>query len=184
MLPLQIIMRINFIYKFFQLVFLSMTTLSFLRTSILTLSGFALLSACSTLSGPSLTAERYMACPQDSVWKGALEALEHYPIAEKDKSAGLIETDWRIQPVAGRPYGILGREGLGDKERSRITLSVKPIQEGVVALTLTERRHHWGFRGGARLYEWYPVEPSQEALNTIINKITVQLDQEGCIVES
>jgi len=161
-----------------------MAKYSLLKSSILLLSGFALLSACSTLSGPSLTAERYMACPQDAVWKGALEALEYYPISEKDQSAGLIETDWRIQPVAGRPYGIMGREGLGDKERSRLTLSVKPIQEGVVALTLTERRQHWGFRGGARLYEWYPVEPSQEALNSVMNQLTETLDKQECIVES
>ncbi len=161
-----------------------MTNSSSLISSILILSSLVLLSGCSTLSGPALTAERYMACPQDSVWKGALEALEHYPITVKDKSAGLIETDWRIQPVAGRPYGIMGREGLGDKERSRLTLSIKPIQEGVVALTLTERRHHWGFRGGAQLYKWYPVEPSQKAINDIMNQLTTRLDKEGCIAES
>ena len=161
-----------------------MATFSLIRSPLLFIAGLILFSGCSTLSGPSLTAERYMACPQESVWKGALDALEEYPITVKDQSAGLIETDWRIQPVAGRPYGLMGREGLGDKERSRLTLSVKPLQEGVVALTLTERRHHWGFRGGARLYEWYPVEPSQEAINNIMTKITAQLDQEGCIVES
>jgi hypothetical protein len=154
------------------------------KSPLLFLAGLILLSGCSTLSGPSLTAERYMACPVDSVWKGALEALEHYPITVKDQSAGLIETDWRIQPVAGRPYGLFGREGLGDKERSMLTLSVKPIQEGVVALTLTERRHHWGFRGGARLYEWYPVEPSQETINGIMNQLTATLDKQGCIIES
>jgi len=150
----------------------------------LALAALPLLVGCSMLSGPSLTTERYMACPLDSVWKGALKALEHYPVTVKDKFAGLIETDWRIQPVAGRPYGLLGREGLGDKERSRLTLSVKPIQEGVVALKLTERRHHWGFRGGAQIYKWYPVKPSQKALNKIVHQITAQLNQEGCIVES
>ncbi|MDA1304763.1 MAG: hypothetical protein O2999_10755 [Nitrospirae bacterium] len=177
-------MRINFIYQQFQRRIPSMSKLSTFTTLIFTFAALFLLAGCSTLSGPSLTAERYMACPQDAVWKGALEALEHYPITVNDKTAGLIETDWRIQPVAGRPYGLLGREGLGDKERSRLTILVKPLQEGVVALTLTERRHHWGFRGGARLYEWYPIEPSQESINNIINQITAQLDQEGCIVES
>ncbi len=150
----------------------------------LPLLSIAFLSGCATLAGPSLSAERYVACPPDSVWKGALEALDQYPVTVKDKSAGLIETGWRIQPVQGRPYGIFGREGLGDKERSRLSLSIKPIQEGVVAVKLTERRHHWGFRGGARIYEWYPVEPSQEVLNSIMNQLTAHLDKEGCIVES
>ena len=142
------------------------------------------LSGCSTLSGPSLTAERYMACPQDSVWEGAIEALENYPITHKDKSAGIIETDWRIQPVQGKPYGLFQRQGLGEKERSQIMFSMKPLQEGVVAIKLTERRHHYGFVGGQHLYRWYPIEPSQEVISNFMNRLTTQLDKEGCIIES
>jgi len=146
--------------------------------------GLMALSGCSTLSGPSLSAERYMACPVDSVWEGAIEALKEYPVTVKDKSEGIIETDWREQPAQGRPYGLLGRQNMGDKERSQLTLSLKTLQEGVVAIKLTERRHHWGFVGGARLYQWYPVEPSQEAINRILNQLTARLDKEGCIIES
>lgn len=153
-------------------------------STFLLLTSVSLLLGCSALSGPTLTAERYMACPQESVWNSTLETLEHYPVTVKDKAQGLIETDWQVQPVAGRTYGIFSREGLGDKERSRLTISLKSIQQGVVSLKLTERRHHWGFVGGQQLYKWYPVEPSQEALNHVLNQLTTRLDKEGCIVES
>lgn len=141
-------------------------------------------SGCASITGQPLAAERYIACPQDSVWTAALEVLSSYPVTVKDKSKGLIETDWKIQPTSGRSYGVFGRQGLGDKERSRLTVSLKPLSEGVVALTVTERRHHWGFRGGGRIYDWVPVEPSQAAMNDVMNQLTAQLDKEGCIVES
>jgi len=143
-----------------------------------------LFSGCASLTGPIPTAERYLACPQNSVWEGALETLEHYPMIEKNKKKGLIQTGWREQPVQGRSYGLFGREGLGDKERSRLTLSLRAIQTGVVHLQLTERRQHWGFRGGAQIYKWFPVEPSQAELNSLMNQLTVRLDEEGCLIES
>ena len=144
----------------------------------------ALLAGCATLFGPSLMIEQYMACPKNTVWNSALDTLDSYPTIIQDQSEGIIKTDWRNQPVADRPYGLFRREGLRDKERSRLTFSVKPIQEGIVVITLTERRHHWGFRGGARLYEWYPVEPSQPALHGIMNQLTTRLHTEGCLAES
>ena len=125
-----------------------------------------------------------MACPLDSVWDGALEALSHYPVTTQDKEKGVIETDWRTFPVQGQPYGLFGREGLGDKERSQVTLTVKPLNEGVVLVKLNERRQHWGFRGGQQIYRWYPVQPSQEALNRIMGSLTTKLEDEGCLFES
>ena len=146
--------------------------------------GLTFLAGCSTLEGPSLKTERYMACPQDSVWKGALQALEHYPITLKDRHQGIIKTDWRVQPVQGRAFGLFGRENMGDKERARLTFSMKSLQAGVVAITLTERRQHWGFVGGARLYKWYPVEPSQQEIQEFMKRLTAVLDKEDCIIES
>lgn len=156
------------------------------RPSVFTFISLSLLInvGCASLFGSSPTAERYMACPLESVWSGALEALAHYPVTVQDKEKGLIETDWRVQAVQGRPYGLFGREGLGDKERSRLTVTLKSLNQGVVLVKLNERRQHWGFRGGQQLYTWYPVEPSQESLNRIMGTMTTKLEEEGCLFES
>ena len=143
-----------------------------------------LVSGCASLTGPTSSTERYLACPMDSVWEGSLEALSHYPVTTKDKEKGIIKTDWRTVPVQGRPYGLFGREGLGDKERSRLTVTLKPLNDGVVLVTLDERRQHWGFRGGQQIYTWYPVEPSQESMDRIMGTLTTKLEAEGCLFES
>ena len=142
-------------------------------------------AACASLGGdPAPQAERYVSCPQEAVWEGALETLKSYPVKTKDKEDGLIETDWRERPVQGRRYGLFSREGLGEKERAQLTMSLKPLDHGVTRVRLTERRQHWGFRGGGQIYAWYPVEPSQEALDKVMNSLTVKLDKEGCISET
>ncbi len=148
------------------------------------LTGLAFLSSCSFLSGPELTAERYMACPLDSVWNTSLETLKAYPDTVKDKANGVIETGWRVEYVQGPAYGLFKREGMGDKERSQLTLKLKPLEDNAVRLQLAERRQHWGFRGGARLYDWYPVQPSQKEVDQILNNLTKKLEGEGCFVES
>ena len=153
------------------------------RTTLLLITVVAT-SSCTLLGLHTPRIERYLACPQDSVWKEALEILKEFPDIEKDKKGGQIETDWREQVVQNSSYGFFGRSGLENKQRSRLTFSMKTIGEGVVFVTLTERRQHWGFTGGAQIYRWYPVEPSQEILTSIMNKLTTQLDKEGCIVES
>lgn len=129
-------------------------------------------------------AERYLACPMDSVWDSSLETLKAYPVTVKDKTQGLIETGWRVGQVEGRGYGLLQREGLGEKERSQLTLKLTPLDNSVIRLQLAERRQHWGFRGGARIYDWYPVEPSQEEIDHILINLTKKLEAEGCFVES
>ena len=108
------------------------------RFSYPTLPFFFLLvvSGCASLAGPTTSTERYLACPIDSVWEGSLEALSHYPVTTRDKENGIIKTDWRTVPVQGRPYGLFGREGLGDKERSRVAGTLKPLNDWVVLVTL------------------------------------------------
>jgi hypothetical protein len=73
---------------------------------------------------------------------------------------------------------------MGDKERSQLTLKLIPLDNSVIRLQLAERRQHWGFRGGARIYDWYPVEPSQEEIDLILINLTKKLEAEGCFVES
>ena len=125
-----------------------------------------------------------MACPMDSVWSSSLETLKAYPVTVKDKTQGLIETGWRVGYVEGRGYGLLQREGMGEKERSQLTLTFSPLEDNVVRLQLAERRQHWGFRGGSRIYDWYPVEPSQQEMDHILSNLTEKLEAEGCFVES
>ena len=127
--------------------------------------------------------ERYVACPEDSIWDGALDVLEPYPVTKKDKGGGVIETDWHDQPIKNRPYGLFGREGLGDKERSRLTMTLKPIRNNVVVVRLSERRQHWGFRGGGRIYAWGPMEPDLDGLEHIMKQFTVKLEKQGCFLE-
>ncbi len=160
---------------------LSMTSL--LRgTSILACT--AIFLGCSSLFGSELMSERYLACPMDSVWNSSLETLKAYPVTKKDKSNGVIETGWRVEYVQGAGYGMFQREGMGDKERSQLTLSMKPLDSNAVRLQIAERRQHWGFRGGGRIYDWYPVQPSQKKVDDILNNLTKKLEAEGCFIES
>lgn len=134
--------------------------------------------------GSDKLAERFLACPMDSVWDSSLEALKAYPVSVKNKTKGLIETGWRVQYVEGPQYGLFRREGLTNKERSQLSLTLTPVQSNVIRLQLAERREHWGFRGGARIYDWTPAEPSEEQINQILNTLTKKLEAEGCLVES
>ena len=145
--------------------------------------GFILIG-CGSLPGSDLKAERYLACPLDSVWNSSLETLKGYPVTVKDKSNGLIETGWKVEYAQSGGYGLFQREGMGDKERSQLTLTMVPLQSDVVRLQLSERRQHWGFRGGGRIYDWYPVEPSQQQVDQILKALTKKLEAEGCFVES
>ena len=160
---------------------LSLTSL--LRgTSILACTSIFL--GCSSLFGQDLMVDRYMACPMDSVWDSSLETLKAYPVTKKDKSNGVIETGWRVEYVQGAGYGMFQREGMGDKERSQLTLNMKPLDSNAVRLQIAERRQHWGFRGGGRIYDWYPVQPSQKKVDDILNNLTKKLEAEGCFIES
>ena len=160
----------------------SSSFLLFRNFSLLLLTSLSL--GCSALTGTNLMAERYLACPMDSVWDSSLETLKAYPVTVKDKTQGLIETGWRVGYVEGRAYGLLQREGMGEKERSQLTLTLTPLKDSVIRLQLAERRQHWGFRGGSRLYDWYPVEPSQQEIDHILSNLTQKLEAEGCFVES
>ena len=153
------------------------------RTALLLVTVVAT-SGCTSLGLQTPVIERYLACPHDSVWKEALDTLQAYPMLQKDKEDGLIETDWREQAASQHTYGLLGRSGLTNKERTRVTFSMKTIGEGAVFVRFTEQRQYWGFTGGARIYQWTPIEPSQNFLNGLMNQLTAQLDKEGCIVES
>ena len=136
------------------------------------------LAGCATMGA---IGERYVACDYDTVWDTALDTLKDVPLEAQDKEDGRIETAWVETPVLGRPYGILQREGLGDKERVRTMLTLSRTNDMTI-VRLDERREHFGFRGGARLYQWYQVEPSEEAMNALMTRLTTHLKERGCFV--
>lgn len=155
-----------------------------INTWVAVIMCFAFQIGCASLTGTDKIAERYLACPMDSVWDSSLQVLKAYPVSVKDKNKGLIETGWRVQYVQGADYGLFRREGLTNKERSQLSLTLTPMASDVIRLQLAERREHWGFRGGARIYDWAPVESSEEQINQILNTLTKKLEAEGCFVES
>lgn len=148
---------------------------------------FALLSVlaafafgCATMGAGDIQ-ERYVACSYDTVWSAATDTLKDYPLETEDKDKGMIETAWVETAVHGRPYGLLQREGLGDKERFQATMTFTRREEFTV-VRLSERREHFGFRGGARLYQWYPVEPSEETTRALMTRLTGRLEEQGCFI--
>ena len=137
-------------------------------------------SGCATMGHGT---ERYVACPYDQVWDSSLHAFKEYPLSEEDKEAGILETEWIETAVQNRPYGLFSREGLQEKQRFRTRAELTPYQE-VTAIRISERREHWGFRGGAQIYKWFPVEPSKAALQHFLNNLVTPLEKQGCLIES
>lgn len=127
--------------------------------------------------------ERYIACSYDQVWESSLHTVKEYPMSQQDKDAGILETEWIETAVQNRPYGLFSREGLPEKQRFRTRVELTPYKE-VTAIRISERREHWGFRGGAQIYKWFPVEPSDESLQHFLNILITPLEKQGCLVES
>ena len=127
--------------------------------------------------------ERYVACSYDKVWEASLESLKKQPVAIQDKDRGHIETAWVETLVQNRPYGVFQRQGLQEKERVRTRLDLT-ARNDVTILRASERREHWGFRGGSRIYQWFPVESSDIALNQLLSTITTPLQRQGCLIET
>lgn len=131
---------------------------------------------CATLGGVQ---ENYVVCSYDKVWTASLEAMQSGLIAMQDKDQGVIETAWNEGAIAGRPYGMFGRNLEMDKERAKMVVTLKRLND-VTSVGVNEVREHWGFRGGARLFQWIPVEPSEEAMTDAMNRINTKLKERGC----
>lgn len=147
-------------------------------------SGFAfssvilICSSCASLNGSH---DQYLVCPYDTVWDAALETLKDRPLIRQDKEAGAIETDWTEMAVGGRGFGALDRELFDSKERARITFAVKRADD-VTKVSLVENRQRWHLRGGVtqQATKWWPVEPSKETMNAVINRLNAKLKERGC----
>lgn len=139
----------------------------------------ALLAACASLGGMQ---ERFAVCSYDHAWEAALDAVKDRAIARQDRAAGVIDTAWLEIPMPGRTFGALQRD-LGDsKDRSRISLTVKRLDD-VTKIAFVEERQRWAFRGGSRLFGWTDTEPSTEVMTDVQNRLNTKLKEHGCSVQ-
>ncbi len=139
----------------------------------------ALLAACTSLGGMQ---ERFAVCSYDHAWEAALDAVKDRAIARQDKAAGAIDTAWLEIPMPGRTFGALQRD-LGDsKDRSRISLTVKRLDD-VTKIGFVEERQRWAFRGGSRLFGWTDTEPSTDVMTDVQNRLNTKLKEHGCSVQ-
>lgn len=152
-------------------------TMSWFRTIAALLSALAG-AGCASLSGVQ---DRYLVCPYETVWDVAAETMKGRPVKVQDKSQGMIETDWIEQEGAPREYGMFAREGFGSKERVRMTLLIKQIDD-VTSISLSENREVWHRKGGVtqQATKWWPVEPSEESMAAVLNRMNAKLKERGC----
>lgn len=144
------------------------------RISLLIMA--VVLTACASMSGMQ---QRFAVCSYDHAWEAALEAVKDRAINKKDKDAGLIVTGWLEIPMPGRTFGALQRD-LGDsKDRSRITLTVKRLDD-VTKISFVEERQRWTFRGGSRLFGWASTDPSEEVMYDVQDRLDSKLKEHGC----
>jgi len=136
----------------------------------------ALLCSCASLSGVQ---ERYAVCLYDHAWDAALDAVKDRSLTLKDKSRGLIETAWLEIPMPGRTFGAIQREVADSKDRSRLILTIKRLDD-VTKVTYIEERQSWAFRGGSRLFGWAETDPSEEVMQDVQRRLDRKLKERGC----
>ena len=141
----------------------------------------ALLSVgCAALSG---SREQSFVCSYDTVWDTALETMKGQSVSSFNKEKGLIETSWQdVPPTSERSFGIFGREGFGNNERARMTVSVKRMDD-VASVSVLETRQRWHSRGGVtqQALKWWPIDPSEDATNDVVDRLNAKLKIKGCV---
>jgi hypothetical protein len=136
------------------------------------------LHGCASLSG---SRDQYFVCSYDTVWDTALETMKGYSVTSQSKDNGTIETAWIEMEGKERAFGMFTREGFGNRERARMTVSVKRLND-VSSVNVLETRQRWHARGGVtqQATRWWPVDPSQEAIDEITGKLNSRLKEKGC----
>ena len=135
-----------------------------------------LLTACASLSSMQ---QLFAVCSYDHAWEAALEAVKDRAINTKDKDAGLIVTGWLEIPMPGRAFGVLQRDLPDSKDRSRITLTVKRLDD-VTKISFVEERQRWVFRGGSRLFGWASTDPSDDVMRDVQSRLDAKLKEHRC----
>ena len=125
--------------------------------------------------------DQYFVCSYDTVWDTALETMKGYSINAQNKDKGTIETSWIEMEGKERTYGIFGREGFGNRERARMSVKVKQLND-VSSVSVLETRQRWHARGGVtqQALKWWPVDPSQESMDEVTKKLNSRLKEKGC----
>lgn len=136
------------------------------------------LSGCALLDGMR---ERSALCSYDHAWDAAVAAVKDRSTDTMDKEAGSIVTQWLEIPMPGRTYGVFRRAVSESKDRSRLTLKVKHLDD-VTRISFIEDRQSWAFRGGSRLFGWVRTEPSEEVMRDVQNRLDAKLREYGCAV--
>jgi hypothetical protein len=146
----------------------------------ITMMFMALLSVgCAMLSGSQ---EQYYVCSYDTVWDASIETMKGQSVSTHDKEKGLIETNWQeVPPTSERTYGIFDREGFGNIERARLTVSVKRMDD-VASVSVLETRERWHARGGVtqQALRWWAIEPSEKVMNGVVDRLNAKLKAKGC----
>mgnify|MGYP003331938748 CR=1 FL=1 len=147
-----------------------------IRTAILSLLLAA--SGCATMGGSH---EHYYVCDYDTAWEAAVESAKGYSITSQNSASGTIETAWIEMEGSERGFGIFGRAGFGNRERARLTITVKRLND-VTAISVMEHRQRWHARGGAtsQATKWWPVDPSEETLQNVSTRLNSKLLEKGC----
>jgi uncharacterized lipoprotein len=133
---------------------------------------------CASFSGSH---DQYFVCSYDTVWDTALETMKGYSINAQSKESGTIETSWIEMEGKERTYGIFGREGFGNRERARMSVKVKQLKD-VSSVSVLETRQRWHARGGVtqQALKWWPVDPSEESVDEVTQKLNARLKEKGC----
>ncbi|HSC56048.1 MAG TPA: hypothetical protein VLC51_02530 [Nitrospira sp.] len=142
------------------------------------LLAFIALQGCASLSG---SRDQYFVCPYDTVWNTTVETMKGYSINSHNKDNGTIETSWVEMEGTERTFGVFGREGFGNRERARMTVKVKQLND-VSSVSVLETRQRWHARGGAtsQATKWWPMDPSQESMDELTQKLDARLKEKGC----
>jgi len=149
------------------------------RARLIALIGLIAWSGCASLSGSN---DQFFVCPYDVVWDAALASVKDRSMQIQDKDKGLIETGWIEMEGTGRSYGVFEREGFGNRERARMTIAVKRLNDDT-SVSVLENRQRWHLKGGVsqQANKWWPVDPSEEAEATVVNRIQNKLKEKGCV---
>lgn len=125
--------------------------------------------------------DHYYACPYDTVWDAAVDTLKSHSITSQDKNKGLIETAWIETEGKERPFGAFGREGFGNRERARLTVTVKRLDD-VASVSVLETRQRWHAKGGVtqQATKWWPIDPSEEVMQDVMIRLNAKLQEKGC----
>ena len=146
--------------------------------SIIILSLLTVAAGCA-----SFEKDRYLVCPYDMVWVAALDTMNDRPLTVKDKERGVIETAWTEMAASERRFGVFQRNAFDNRERARMTVILKPIND-VTKVLVSENRERWHLKGGANsaATRWWPIEPSDEAMTSVMDRINTKLKEQGCPV--